>query len=197
MKKLALLATVLLIQFANAQEQQQTNDTVVSPLSLKKNEIRFDVVSLITKLRFHVSYERFLNKDFSVGLSGSLAKSNKAKEDFEENFNKTLPEYEINPFVRYSLSKSERSYYFVEGFVSLNGGKYKELERIFDGTNNYITAVEGKYTDFAIGGAVGYKLYFNDKFCADMYVGVGKNLLNTDKSPTYVQRVGASFGYRF
>lgn len=198
MKKLALLITVLSLQFANAQEQnQQQTDTVASPLSLKKNEIRFDVVSLITKLRFHVSYERFLNKDFSVGLSASLAESNKAKNDFEENFNKTLPEYELNPFVRYKLSKSEKNYYFVEGFLSFNGGKYKLLEHIYDGTNNYIAAVDHRYTDLAVGGAVGYKLYFSNKFCVDLFVGVGKNLLNTEKSPTYVQRVGANFGYRF
>lgn len=194
MKKLALLA-VFFFQFANAQEQDSTD--VVSPITLKKNEVRLDVVSLLTKTRIHLSYERFLNKDFSVGLSAILSASNKDKKDFDENFNRTLPQYEINPYVRYSLSKSQVSYYYVEAFASANGGKYKTKERFVEGGNGYYQAVENTYFDIALGGAVGYKLYFKEKFAVDLFVGMGKNLLNTDKSPELVPRVGASFGYRF
>lgn len=194
MKKLALLA-VFFFQFANAQQQDSTE--VVSPIALKKNEVRLDVVSLITKMRIHLSYERFLNKDFSVGLSASLSESNKAKKDFDENFDRTLAEYEINPYVRYSLSKSQVSYYYVEAFASANGGKYKTKERFTEGGNGYYLAVENTYFDVALGGTVGYKLYFKEKFAVDLFVGMGKNLFNTDKSPELVPRVGASFGYRF
>lgn len=194
MKKLALLA-VFFFQFANAQEQDST--TIVNPITLKKNEVRLDVVSLITKMRIHVSYERFLNKDFSLGLSASLSESKKAKDDFDENFDRTLPQYEINPYLRYSLSKSQVSYYYLEVFASGNGGKYKTKERFVDGGNGYYQAVENTYFDVALGGAVGYKLYFKEKFAIDLFVGMGKNLLNTDKSPELVPRVGASFGYRF
>ncbi|MGX7666552.1 hypothetical protein [Flavobacterium pedocola] len=194
MKKLALLG-LLFFQFANA---QQDSTVVENPLLPKKNEIRLDVVSLIAKGKLHVSYERFLKNDFSVGLSTSLRVGKRDKEDFDENFNNTLPEYEINPFVRYSLSKSHKTFYFVEAFMSVNGGKYKELKHMPDGLgNNYVLVVEDNYTDLAIGGAVGYKLYFSDKYAVELFVGVGKNLLNTDVSPTYVQRVGANFGYRF
>jgi hypothetical protein len=196
MKKLAFLAALLFFQFANAQDS--TTVETPSPILLKKNEIKVDVVSLIARSRFHFSYERFLNKDFSVGLSTSLTKSNKREEDFENGFNKTLPQYEVNPFVRYSMSKSAVSYYFVEAFVSANGGKYKELKHLPDGLgNNYVEAVEDNYVSMAIGGAVGYKLYFKEKFGIELFVGVGKNILNTDISPKYVQRVGANFGYRF
>lgn len=195
MKKLAFLATLLFFQFTNAQDS--TAVETVSPITLKKNEIKIDVLSLIARSRFHVSYERFLNKDFSVGLSGSLTKSNKMEDDFENGFNKTLPQYEVNPFVRYSLSKSAVSYYFVEGFVSVNGGKYKELQRFVENGSGYWQAVENKYTGLAIGGALGYKLYFKEKFGIELFVGVGRNVLNTDITPKYVQRVGANFGYRF
>lgn len=195
MKKLAFLAAVLFFQFTHAQDS--TAVETVSPITLKKNEIKIDVLTLIARSRFHVSYERFLNKDFSVGLSASLTKSNKKEEDFENGFNKTLPQYEANPFVRYSLSKSAVSYYFIEGFLSVNGGKYKELERLEEGGTAYWTAVENNYTDLAIGGALGYKLYIKEKFGVELFVGVGRNIINTDISPKYVQRVGANFGYRF
>lgn len=195
MKKLAFLATFLFFQFTNAQDS--TVVETVSPITLKKNEVKIDVVSLITRSRFHISYERFLNKDFSVGLSGSLTKSNKLEDDFENGFNKTLAKYEVNPFVRYSLSKSAVSYYFIEGFASLNGGQYKELQRLEENGFGYWKAIENKYTGLAIGGALGYKLYFKEKFGIELFVGVGRNILNTDITPKYVQRVGANFGYRF
>lgn len=195
MKKLAFLATVLFFQFTHAQDS--TAVETVSPITLKKNEIKIDVLTLIARSRFHVSYERFLNKDFSVGLSASITKSNKKEDDFENGFNKTLPQYEANPFVRYSLSKSAVSYYFIEGFLSVNGGKYKELQRLEEGGTAYWTAVENNYTDLAVGGALGYKLYIKEKFGVELFVGVGRNIINTDISPKYVQRVGANFGYRF
>lgn len=195
MKKIALLAAIFFFQFSNAQDSTATEKP--SPITLKKNEIKFDVVSLIAKSRFHVSYERFLNKDFSVGLSGSITKSSKKEDDFENGFNKTLPQYEINPFVRYSMSKSAVSYYFVEAFISANGGKYKEMQRLSYNGNGYWEAVENNYTSLAIGGAVGYKLYFKEKFGIEFFVGMGQNIINTDISPKYVQRVGANFGYRF
>lgn len=195
MKKLAFLATLLFFQFTNAQDS--TAVETISPITLKKNEIKFDVLSLIARSRIHVSYERFLNKDFAVGLSGSLTKSSKKEEDFENGFNKTLSQYEINPFIRYSLSKSAVSYYFIEGFVSVNGGKYKELKRLEENGFGYWEAVENNYTDLAVGGALGYKLYIKEKFGIELFVGVGQNILNTDISPKYVQRVGANFGYRF
>lgn len=193
MKKTVFLLALFLSQFAMAQDSTAT----ASPLSLKKNEIKLDALALITQTRFHVSYERFLKNDFSAGFSVSLSASNKRKDDFNDNFNRTLPQYEVNPFIRYSLSKSQRSYYFVEAFGSVNGGKYKEQQRIIDGSSAYYAAVENTYTDFALGAAIGYKLYLADKFGIEIFVGGAKNLLNTDVSPKYVPRVGANFGYRF
>jgi len=43
---------------------------------LGKNEIKFDVVSLVALGKIHVSYERFLKSDFSIGISGILNESN-------------------------------------------------------------------------------------------------------------------------
>ncbi|ESU28177.1 hypothetical protein FLJC2902T_15220 [Flavobacterium limnosediminis JC2902] len=195
MKKIAFLATLLFFQLTSAQDSGTTQ--TASSIELKKNEIKFDVVALIAMSKFHVSYERFLNNDFSVGISGVLNASNKNKEDFDNGFNETLPQYEVNPFVRYSLSKSAVSYYFVEAFISVNGGKYRELRRFTEDGYGYWDAVEDNYTDMAIGGAAGYKLYIKEKFGIEVFVGVGRNILNMETSPTYVQRVGANFGYRF
>jgi len=190
MKKWIFLALIA-FQFSNAQES-------ASIIASKKNEVKFDVLSAIAFGKYHVSYERFLNKDFSVGISGGIQDSKNQKEDFDKGYDRSLPKYEINPFVRYALSKSAKNFYFVEAFLSANGGKYREIKRFDDSAaNGYYATQEDNYTDLAIGGAIGYKLYMKEKFGLELIVGAGKNLFNTDKSPEVIPHVGLNFGYRF
>lgn len=172
----------------------QENNT----FNLGKNEIKFDVVSIVALGKIHVSYERFLGDDFSIGISGNFNQSKSREEDFERGKNRTLEEYQIIPFVRYSLSKSQIRYYFVEVFVSANQGKYRELERLLDQNNNgYYEAIQKDYSDYAIGAAVGHKFYIKEKLGVDIFVGMGKNLFSSGESPDIIPRVGVNIGYRF
>ncbi|WP_396150324.1 DUF3575 domain-containing protein [Flavobacterium sp.] len=172
----------------------QENNT----FNLGKNEIKFDVVSLVALGKIHVSYERFISNDFSIGISGNFNQSKSREEDFESGKNRTLEEYQIIPFVRYSLSKSQIRYYFVEVFVSANQGKYRELERLLDQNNNgYYEAVQKDYADYAIGAALGHKFYIKEKLGVDIFVGMGKNLFSSGESPDIISRVGVNLGYRF
>ncbi|WP_276979076.1 DUF3575 domain-containing protein [Flavobacterium filum] len=165
---------------------------------LGKNELKFDVFSIVAFGKVHLSYERFLSDDFSVGVSGNFNQSKSREEDFELGKNRTLEDYQIIPFVRYSLSKSQIRYYFIEVFVSSNQGKYRELERLVDENNNgYYEAVQKDYSDFAIGGAIGHKFYIKEKLGIDIFVGMGKNLFSSGESPDYISRVGINVGYRF
>ncbi|HMI08305.1 MAG TPA: DUF3575 domain-containing protein [Flavobacterium sp.] len=191
MKKF-LFALLLCSQFMNAQ------DTIPkSALANRKNEFHVDLVSLIALSKLNLTYERFLNKDFSVGLSGSYANSKKVNDDFDEGNRNTMPKYEITPFVRYSLSKSLINYYFVEIFASANGGDYRETVRLNDGFSDYYAIQKSDYFDVAAGAAIGYKMYIKEKFGIELLVGFGRNLIDTDKSPDVISRVGLSFGYRF
>ncbi|MET0758883.1 MAG: DUF3575 domain-containing protein [Flavobacterium sp.] len=187
MKKLFFIA-LLSFQFMNAQ------DTT----SIRKNEVRFDVLSLIASSKVNITYERFLNDRFSAGLSTSYANSKKINDDFDEGYRNTMPKYEITPFVRYNLSKGISSFYFAEVFMSANGGDFKESVRLVDQNNNgYYVNQKSTYFDLALGGGLGYKMYFKEKFAIEFLVGFGRNLINTDKSPDVLSRVGLNFGYRF
>lgn len=169
-----------------------------SILADKKNEIHVDVSSVILSGKYGISFERFLEKDLSFGFNANFSNGNKNKEDFDSGYRNNLPNYEINPYVRYALSKSKISYYFAEFFASANGGDFKEIVRVLDENNNeYYTTQKSKYTDFALGGSLGYKMYFKETFALEFLVGFGKNLINDDKSPDYVSRVGLNLGYRF
>lgn len=164
----------------------------------KKNEFRVDVLSAVAIGKMSFSYERFLAKDFSVGINANFSNNAKVQNEFDDGSRNNLPKYEFNPYVRYALSKSKKSYYFAEVFASANGGDYKEIVRSVDGIGNgYYTIEKSKYTDFGLGGSLGYKLYFKQSWALEFLVGFGQNLTNRVKSPDVISRVGINLGYRF
>ena len=184
MKKIFVL--LLLISFvSNAQED--------SAIANKKNEFRVDILSIITSAKASLSYERFFNGDFSTGINVNYSNSDSLNEDFDTGNRNNVPKFEFNPFVRYALSKSKSRYYFAEVFGSYNGGDFREIVRLED----QYTAQKSTYTDFGLGGSLGYKMYFKESIALEFIVGFGSNLTNRDKSPDVISRVGINLGYRF
>lgn len=188
MKKILIVA-LFISGIVNAQE---------SGISSKKNEFRVDALAAIMSKKISVSYERFLGNNFSTGINIGYTNSDKVKQDFEEGYINNMSKYEFNPYFRYALSKSASRYYFAEIFASYNGGDFKEIIRLTDESNNgYYTTKVSKYTDIALGGSVGYKMYFSESIAMEVLVGYGYNLTNTEKSPDKISRVGINIGYRF
>jgi hypothetical protein len=188
MKKFIALL-LLFSSLANAQD---------STLVKKKNEFRVDVLSAILYQKASFSYERFLGSSFSTGLNVNFSNTKKNKKDFDEGSTNNFAKFEINPYVRYALSKSQTRYYFAEIFASYNGGDYKEIIRMVDANSNgYYTTKVSKYTDVGAGACVGYKMYFNKSIALEFLVGFGYNFINPDKSPDKITRVGLNLGYRF
>lgn len=190
MKKLLLLLSFCTLS-AFAQDDSK------NPMGDRNNEFRIDVLSPIAFGKANISYERFLSDRWSVGITGSFAFSDKVDKDFDKGYRNTLPKTEIVPHVRYRLSESFGSYYFVEGFVSANSGDHKEITRVTDGTDAYYTINKESYFDLAVGGAIGYKVYFVDSIVLEVLVGAGYNLIEPDHSPNFVSRLGINLGYRF
>jgi hypothetical protein len=194
MKKITYLFGLFLSISAFAQSNETLpSDTIVSPILAKKNELKIDVLNLIANGKLGISYERFLNKDFSVGITGVMFnKSN----DFLTDDTRTLIDYQVIPYVRYAMSKSATNLYYIEAFTDINGGNYKELKTLNNGVADYVVVTKNKYNDVAIGGSVGYKLYFKESFVVDLHIGIGKNLFNNN-SPSTIARLGINVGYRF
>lgn len=183
----------LFLLFSLASQAQEN-----AVLAGKKNEFRVDVLSALVYQKASFSYERFFGKDWSTGFNVNFSNSNKLNDDFDNGYRNNVPKYEFNPYLRYALSKSKSRYYFAEIFGSYNGGDYKEIIRIGDmALPDYYTTKKSTYTDFGLGGSLGYKMYFHDKIALEFIVGFGKNLTNIDKSPDVISRVGLNLGYRF
>ncbi len=193
MKKLALLF-LMAFQFGQAQDSLHVGDRLKTHL----NEVRFNIVPVITSSRVNLAYERFLNRRFSMGLYGSYADSKNANNDFDLGFTQNRPVYEVIPYFRVNLSKSIVRYYFIEVFGNVNGGDYRETVKVLDPAfNAYYEIQKSTYVDLALGASLGYKMYFNQKVAVQALVGAGFNTLNTDKSADIISRVGLSVGYRF
>ncbi len=162
------------------------------------NEFRVDVLSVVAFSKLNISYERFVNQDFSVGVTFGYADSKKVNDDFDSGYRSTLPKYEVVPFVRYNLSKGQTRFYFAEVFASANAGDFRDTNRLVDAQGNgYYAIQKDDYFDIAIGAGLGYKMYFSEKIAAELLVGFGTNLIDRAKSPDVISRVGLSVGYRF
>lgn len=197
MKKISLIFLVFISLSTYAQSTENTlTDTIVSPILAKKNELKLDVLNLTAFGKLGISYERFLNQDFSIGITGMVFNKKSKNDDFLIDDTRTKIDYQVIPYVRYALSKSATNLYYLEGFINVNGGEYKELKTFNNGTADYVLITRNDYNDVALGGAVGYKLYFKESFVLDLTVGLGKNLFQ-ENSPSTVARLGINLGYRF
>ena len=193
MKKISLLFCFFLALGSYA---QTNSDSLVSPIVAKKNEVKIDGLNLISNGRLGISYERFLNSNFSVGITGMFLNKSSKEDRFATDDTRTLIDYQVIPYVRYALSKSAVNLYYVEAFTSINGGQFKELVTLNNGAADYVVTSVKDYNDVAIGAAVGYKFYIKESFVVDVTIGMGKNLLHAD-SPKNISRLGINLGYRF
>lgn len=193
MKKISLLFCFFLALGSYA---QTNSDSLVSPIVAKKNEVKIDGLNLISNGRLGISYERFLNSNFSVGITGMFLNKSSKEDKFATDDTRTLIDYQVIPYVRYALSKSAVNLYYVEAFTSINGGQFKELVTLNNGAADYVVTSVKDYNDVAIGAAVGYKFYIKESFVVDVTIGMGKNLLHPD-SPKNISRLGINLGYRF
>ncbi|HRN98641.1 MAG TPA: outer membrane beta-barrel protein [Flavobacterium sp.] len=190
MKKIALLL-LLAAQPLLAQDNQ------TPAVAQKHHEVRTDLVSMITAARVNLTYEYFLNERLSFGITGGFSNSKSIEEDFNRGNRNNLPLYDVSPFARYNLSNGQRSFYFAEVFAMANGGDYREIVRRTDGATDYFEVEKSTYSDMAIGAGLGYKIYIKDALALEVMVGYGLNLIDTEKSPDNISKVGLSVGYRF
>ena len=155
---------------------------LISSLGFTQQEIKLDVADALVIRSLEFSYESYLTEDSSFGVSALF---NLAKQDVKFRYNENTM---ITPYYRHYFSTNEQWNFFGEGFIGINSGKTESVKDsgIYD----------VKYTDGALGVAVGTKYIANGGLVIDLYGGVGRNLFGSD-SPILVPRVGLNVGWRF
>lgn len=178
MKKTFLLIILFAFYSVNAQ-----NETGANP-NQKNNEIRLNLIAPLSGA-VEVNFERYLNKNSSLGISAFFVYDHTKDEDLN---------YYISPYYRYYLGKKYASGFFVEGFgmfTSIDGKKIYSPDRL--------TFTENKDVyDVALGAGLGYKLVTKKGLVFEANAGYGKLLFNANKTDhNVVAKYGLSIGYRF
>lgn len=161
----------------------------------KKQEIKIDAVSLIAFSAIDINYEYLLNSDSSLGIDVfyNFGSNNNNSLDSDIYFPK---KFSLTPYYRWFFdSDTFARGFFVEGFGMLNTYE-DEYYTDFNFSNISVESA----TSFALGISVGGKFVTNSGFTAEVSLGVGRNLFNTDNNfidNSLVSRGGISIGYRF
>ena len=171
MKKIILLFAICLSSFGYAQQ-----------------ELKLDIADALVVRSLEFSYEKYLTDESSFGIS---AQFNLAKQSADFRYNENMM---ITPYYRHYFSTNEKWNFFGEGFLGINSGK-KEIKGQINNNGGTLDSYE-KYTDGALGVAVGTKYIASGGLVIDLYGGVGRNLFGSN-SPVLVPRVGLNIGWRF
>ena len=177
MKKITLSALLFIVSISLFAQENES----------KQNELKINMSNLIGFKWFDVSYEHLLNEEASVGV-GTLFSLDNESEGLDE-----YRTFSITPYYRQFFSSKYAEGFFVEAFTMLHTGKY---ENYYSNSGPYDTLVEEKFTDLAVGISVGGKWVTKRGFVAEVYAGIGRDLLNQSDIEV-VGRGGVSIGYRF
>lgn len=163
-----------------AQAQNENNENSYQ----KNNEIKLNIISPLMDA-FEVGYERFLNKNSSLGISAFKVYEHSTNDDMN---------YYISPYYRYYFGKKYASGFFAEGFgmfTSIDGKKIYEADKV--------TFTEGKDVyDLALGAGLGWKLVTKKGLVFEANAAYGKLVFNAGKTDhDQVIKLGLSVGYRF
>jgi hypothetical protein len=184
MRKIALVILCIYSTISNAQEDLIPQDTD------KKNEITLNALTLIASGWIDVSYEYLINKEASFGVDLQFG--------FDENDNfDSYRNFSITPNYRVYFSNKYARGFFIEGFGMLH--RYKDL--YYDYDESTYNNIEKNITEFSLGVSVGGKWVTKSGFVAEIFGGIGRNILNnSDDSYDQIEvagRVGISIGKRF
>jgi len=181
MKKISLI-TLLLITTVTTFAQQFDEQE-----NLSQNELKINMSNLIGFKWLDLNYERILNEEASIGVS-TLFSLDSASEGLDE-----YRTFSFTPYYRHFFSSKYARGFFVEAFTMIHSGRDEYYIGSTGSIDNYI---EEKYTDLAAGISVGGKFVTKRGFITEIYLGIGRDLLNNSDLEV-VGRGGVSIGYRF
>ena len=168
-------------------------------LSQKQNELKFNASKSLVVKGLALSYERLLNENNSIGLEVFI--SLRKKEDFgptSMDYFDSNRTFNFDAYYRRFFSKSYAKGFFLEGFSSFNQAREIEEEGVLVVSDPQVqlNRIENLVTDLAIGISVGGKFLITKRVVAEIFYGLGTNLLGK-RDVEFTSRGGVSLGYRF
>jgi len=142
---------------------------------------------------FDVGYERILNEESSIGANLLFNLDNDSDATSLDEYRT----FSITPYYRHFFSNKYAQGFFVEAFTMLHTAKDYDYDYFEPHTDPYYNDNgSDKYTDFAVGISAGAKWVSKRGFVAEIYLGIGRDLLGNNDDEV-VGRGGVAIGYRF
>lgn len=187
---IALLWSPLVFFQAFGQGTDPSENTSISGADLAQTELRINALSLLVGPALDISYEHVLSN--SSGLGGSLLLNFSG-----DNYGSQ--KVALSPFYRFYFF-DQKDYgsrgLFVEGFSSFALVEpYTEWVELRDGS--YVEQDQSNKFQWSIGFSAGRKWINERGFSFEIFLGVGRYLLNTEATDEVHPRIGASLGKRF
>jgi len=185
MKKITLLAILFIGSLSIFAQENEMN----------KNELKINMSNLIGFKFFDVGYERILNEESTFGVNLLFNLDNNSDTTSLDEYRT----FSITPYYRHFFSSKYAQGFFVETFTMLHTAKDDYYYDYYDpNTDTYYSGNNnsGKYTDFAVGISAGGKWVSKRGFVAEIYLGIGRDLLGNSANEV-VGRGGIAIGYRF
>jgi len=180
MKK--ILFTALLLICSVVSFAQQNNN-----YSEMNNELKINMSNLIGFKWLDIGYERILNEESAIGF-GTLISLDTSTEGLDG-----YRTFSITPYYRHFFSYKYAQGFFIEAFTMIHSGE----DEYYSDFPPYDNVFKDKYTDLAVGISAGGKWVTERGFVAEIYLGIGRDMLNNSDSDEVVGRGGVSIGYRF
>ena len=212
MKNIILLILLFSISI-NSQKVQQVevvkNDNQISDLfeELGRNELKLDLIDILSLPAFDITYERIKDpySSFGVSLFLNVGDNDSASRNWTDKFS-------ITPFYRFYFF-NKRDYggagFFAELFAKFSSGKHDiDYYNFSPGLEGYWETVEENFFDIAPGAAIGQKWVNKKGWTFQISGGVGRFLINKDENnqelgrevdslrPEFLLRGGFSIGKR-
>ncbi len=167
---------------------------LLSLTAKSQHEVKVDVFDLTVFKALDLTYQYNLNEESAVGISLFRNLSDK------NNIFNYREEFTITPYYRQYFPLGNTKNVYIEGFLAINSGKdFITVDTINPDSGEIIdtVSVEKDYTDGAFGFALGKSFVSPRGFVLDLYAGLGRNLFDTEGSPSVVPRIGINTGFRF
>ena len=213
MMKNIILLILLFSVSVNSQKVQQVevvkSDNQISDLfeELGRNELKLDLIDILSLPAFDITYERIKDpySSFGVSLFLNVGDNDSASRNWTDKFS-------LTPFYRfYFFNKKDYggAGFFAEVFTKFSSGKHDiDYYNFSPGVEGYWETVEENFFDIAPGAAIGQKWVNKKGWTFQISGGVGRFLINKDENnqelgrevdslrPEFLLRGGFSIGKR-
>lgn len=146
------------------------------------NELKINMGSLLLEFP-EISYEYIINEESSIGISVALP----LDRDISYRFI-------ISPNYRIFFGEKRAAGFFIEANSAIFSQRFQR-DLIFGSINDPST--DKTKIGWGLGIAVGGKFLTKNGFIGEIYIGGGRNFVNTDEIDGGYPRIGISIGKRF